>query len=107
MCNWVACDKCDTWRRVAQNPTADKWYCSDNPDEERSACSVPQELSDAAIDIELNRMPSTEKPSGSKRRDAKEQSGSSKRRKHEADPNYEDDEATVDAGEGANPHAAK
>ena len=54
--NWVSCDKCDKWRRVAQEPTAAKWYCSDNLDAEHSACSVPQEMSDAAIDIELNQI---------------------------------------------------
>ena len=52
--HWVSCDNCGKWRRVAQEPTADKWYCSDNLDAEHSACSVPQEMSDAAIDIELN-----------------------------------------------------
>ena len=54
--NWVSCDKCSKWRRVAQEPTADKWYCSDNLDAEHSACSVAQEMSDATIDIELNQL---------------------------------------------------
>ena len=52
--SWVSCDNCQKWRRVAQEPTADKWYCSDNLDAEHCACSVPQELSDAAIDRELD-----------------------------------------------------
>ena len=54
--NWVSCDDCNKWRRVAQEPTVDKWYCGDNLDAEHSACSVPQEMSDAAIDIELNQI---------------------------------------------------
>ena len=54
--SWVSCDKCNKWRRVAQEPTTAKWYCSDNLDAERSTCSVPQEMSDAAIDIELNQL---------------------------------------------------
>ena len=54
--SWVSCDNCNKWRRVAQEPTADKWYCANNLDAEHSACSVPQEMSDAAIDIELNQM---------------------------------------------------
>ena len=54
--NWVSCDNCDKWRRVAQEPTADKWYCSDNLDAGHNACSLPQEMSDAAIDIELNQI---------------------------------------------------
>ena len=58
--NWVSCDNCDKWRRVAQEPTAEKWYCSDNLDAAHSACSVPQEMSDAAIDIELNQLKAAE-----------------------------------------------
>ena len=56
--SWVSCDNCDKWRRVAhaQEPTTAKWYCSDNLDAEHSACSVPQEMSDAAIDVELNQI---------------------------------------------------
>ena len=54
--NWVSCDKCNKWRRVAQAPATDKCYCSDNLDAEHKACSVPQEISDAAIDIELNQL---------------------------------------------------
>ena len=57
--NWVSCDNCDKSRRVAQEPTADKWYCSDNLDAEHSACSVPKEMSDAKIDIELNQIQAT------------------------------------------------
>ena len=30
--NWVSCDECNKWRRVAQEPTVDKWYCGDNLD---------------------------------------------------------------------------
>ena len=54
--NWVSCDNCDKWRRVAQEPITDKWYCSDNLDAEHCACSVPQEISDATIDIELGQI---------------------------------------------------
>ena len=46
--NSVSCDNCDKWLRVAQEPTADEWYCSDDLDAEHSTCSVPQEMSDAA-----------------------------------------------------------
>ena len=48
--SWVSCDICGKWRRVAQEPKADKWCCSDNQDAKHSACSVPQEMSNAAID---------------------------------------------------------
>ena len=54
--NWVSCDNCPKERRVAQKPKVDKWYCSDNLDAGHNACSVPQEMSDAAIDIELNQI---------------------------------------------------
>ena len=49
--NWVACDKCNKWRRVAQEPAGDKWYCSDNLDTEHNACSVPGEVSDEATSL--------------------------------------------------------
>ena len=49
----MSCDNCMKWRRVATEPKADKWYCSDNLDAKHSTCSVPQELSNAAIDREL------------------------------------------------------
>jgi SH3-like domain-containing protein len=52
----VSCDNCDKWRRVAQEPTAAKWYRNGNLDAKHSACSIPQEMSDAAIDVELNQM---------------------------------------------------
>ena len=51
--SWVSCDDCKKWRRVAQEPTAEKWCCSENPDAKHNTCSVPQELADAAIDREL------------------------------------------------------
>ena len=44
------------WRRVAKAPTVEKWYCSDNLDAEHRVCSVPQEISDAAIDRELSQI---------------------------------------------------
>ena len=52
--SWVSCDTCKKWRRVVQEPTVDNWYCSDNLDAEHCACSVPQELSDAALYRELD-----------------------------------------------------
>ena len=51
---WVSCDNCLKWRRVAQVPQIMKWYCSDNLDAKYNQCSIPQEMSDAAIDHELN-----------------------------------------------------
>ena len=51
--SWVLCDNYEKWQRVAQEPKADKWYCSDSLDAIHSACRVPQELSNAAIDREL------------------------------------------------------
>ena len=38
---------------MAQEPQADSWCCSDNQDAKHNACSVPQELANAAIDREL------------------------------------------------------
>ena len=55
--NWVMCDNCEKWRRVAQQPTTDKWYCSDNLDTEYRSCSVPQESPEAAaLSAGANRM---------------------------------------------------
>ena len=34
--------------------STDKWYCGNNLDAEHSACSVPQEMPDAVIDVEVN-----------------------------------------------------
>ena len=51
--SWVSCDNCKKWRRIAHEPEADNWYCSDNLDTKHSTCSVPQEMTDAAIDCEL------------------------------------------------------
>ena len=39
-----------------QEPVLNKWYCNDNLDAEHKACSVPQELSDAVINVELNKI---------------------------------------------------
>ena len=50
---WVSCDNCEKWRRVAQEPTLEKWCCSDNLDSKHNACNVPQEMSNVAIDREL------------------------------------------------------
>ena len=52
--NWVMCDNCEQWRRVAQQPTMDKWYCSDNLETEYRSCSVPQES--AALSAGANRI---------------------------------------------------
>merc|ERR1719272_1725654 len=52
--SWVSCDNCEKWRRVAHEPKADNWCCSDNLDAKHSTCSVPQEMTDAAIDHELH-----------------------------------------------------
>ena len=30
--SWVSCDDCKKWRWVAQEPTAEKWCCSENQD---------------------------------------------------------------------------
>ena len=51
--SWVSCDICEEWRRVAQEPTLEKWCCSDNPDSKHNSCNVPQEMSNVAIDREL------------------------------------------------------
>ena len=51
--SWVSCDNCEKWRRVAHEPKADNWCCSDNLDAKHSTCGVPQEMTDAAIDSEL------------------------------------------------------
>ena len=52
---WVACDACGRWRRWQQGRPfpAGPWTCRDNDDPHFAACSVPQELSDDAIDCEL------------------------------------------------------
>ena len=39
---------------TAAGAVLNKWYCNDNLDAEHKACSVPQELSDAVINVELN-----------------------------------------------------
>ena len=55
--SWVSCDNCEKWRRVAQEPTLEKWCCSDNPDSKHNSCDVPQEMSNVAIDRELGLAP--------------------------------------------------
>ena len=50
---WVSCDNCEKWRRVAHEPEADNWRCSDNPDTEHITCSVPQEKTDEPIELEM------------------------------------------------------
>eukprot|EP00887_Chlorella_sp_A99_P003835 scaffold11.g3835.t1 len=55
MQTWVACDRCEKWRRVPKE-LADglaedaKWFCENNPDAAFSSCDVPQELPDEEID---------------------------------------------------------
>ena len=51
--SWVACDKCQKWRRVPKLPSKSRWSCDDNLDEDYDDCNVPQELSNEAIDKEL------------------------------------------------------
>ena len=45
-CTWVACDRCDKWRRLP--PDVSKklpavWYCSMHPDPARRRCAAPEE----------------------------------------------------------------
>ncbi|DBB04664.1 hypothetical protein WJX77_006462 [Trebouxia sp. C0004] len=55
---WVQCESCKSWRRLPKDLHEevggdDFWYCSKNPDPNYNRCDVPQELSDEAIDQEL------------------------------------------------------
>ncbi|KAL0033139.1 hypothetical protein WJX79_005261 [Trebouxia sp. C0005] len=55
---WVQCENCKSWRRLPKDLHEevggdDFWYCSKNPDPKYNSCDVPQELSDEAIDQEL------------------------------------------------------
>eukprot|EP00658_Telonema_sp_P-2_P025519 TRINITY_DN20280_c0_g2_i1.p1 TRINITY_DN20280_c0_g2~~TRINITY_DN20280_c0_g2_i1.p1 ORF type:complete len:402 (+),score=104.72 TRINITY_DN20280_c0_g2_i1:141-1346(+) len=54
---WVECHKCRQWRRwtsLAETPSEEeKWYCHLNNDRKYNQCSVPQELSNDAIDEEI------------------------------------------------------
>ncbi|KAK1302004.1 Histone-lysine N-methyltransferase ASHH2 [Acorus calamus] len=56
---WASCDDCGKWRRIpnvlvdviGQNDS--KWTCKDNTDKDYADCSVPQEMSDEDINLEL------------------------------------------------------
>ena len=52
--SWVSCDNCEKWRRVAHEPKADNWCCSDNLNTKHNTCGVPQEMTDTTIDRELD-----------------------------------------------------
>ncbi|GMH22312.1 hypothetical protein Nepgr_024155 [Nepenthes gracilis] len=56
---WVCCDDCDKWRCIAAD-LADvieekncRWTCKDNQDKAFADCSIPQEKSNAEINVEL------------------------------------------------------
>nr|GMD94173.1 histone-lysine N-methyltransferase ASHH2-like [Ipomoea batatas] len=56
---WVQCDDCHKWRRISVS-LADKieetncrWTCKDNMDKDFADCSIPQEKSNAEINVEL------------------------------------------------------
>lgn len=55
----VGCDECGKWRRLpravasAMDLDTVKWYCASNPDPALASCSVPQELTDEQIDLEI------------------------------------------------------
>ncbi|KAK4751982.1 hypothetical protein SAY87_020780 [Trapa incisa] len=54
---WVRCDDCYKWRRIAAalaDSIADSnWICKDNLDKRFADCSIPQEMSNADINAEL------------------------------------------------------
>ncbi|CAM8999654.1 unnamed protein product [Rhodiola kirilowii] len=56
---WASCDDCKKWRRVPSSladcieRTDCRWTCNDNMDKAFADCSIPQEMSDEAINQEL------------------------------------------------------
>ncbi|XP_071692179.1 histone-lysine N-methyltransferase ASHH2-like [Rutidosis leptorrhynchoides] len=56
---WVCCDDCHKWRRISAiladsiNLTGSRWICKDNMDKAFGDCSIPQEMSNADINLEL------------------------------------------------------
>uniref|UniRef100_A0A5B6ZFR2 Histone-lysine N-methyltransferase ASHH2 n=1 Tax=Davidia involucrata TaxID=16924 RepID=A0A5B6ZFR2_DAVIN len=56
---WVRCDDCYKWRRIPAiladsiDETNCKWICKDNMDKAFADCSIPQEKSNAEINVEL------------------------------------------------------
>ncbi|KAL6963391.1 hypothetical protein U1Q18_045018 [Sarracenia purpurea var. burkii] len=56
---WVRCDDCLKWRRIAATladsieETNSRWICKDNMDKGFADCSIPQEKSNAEINVEL------------------------------------------------------
>jgi len=42
---WMQCDKCLKWRKVPPGYTCNNvfWYCSQNPNSARNACTAPEE----------------------------------------------------------------
>ncbi|KAK1279739.1 Histone-lysine N-methyltransferase ASHH2 [Acorus gramineus] len=56
---WASCDDCGKWRRIPNvlvdviGQTDSKWTCKDNTDKDYADCSVPQEMSDEDINLEL------------------------------------------------------
>lgn len=56
---WVLCDDCEKWRRIPAtladhiDETNCGWTCKDNTDKDFAHCSVPQEKSNAEINVEL------------------------------------------------------
>lgn len=57
---WVLCDDCHKWRRIPAvladfiEKTNCTWTCKDNLDKAFAACSIPQEKSNAEINVELD-----------------------------------------------------
>lgn len=55
--SWVACDKCNQWRRLPRSLGISigdrRWTCKANPNPKYKRCTVEQELSDEAIDREI------------------------------------------------------
>ncbi|XP_075514162.1 histone-lysine N-methyltransferase ASHH2-like isoform X2 [Primulina tabacum] len=56
---WVLCDDCEKWRRIPATladqieETNCEWTCKDNTDKDFADCLVPQEKSNAEINVEL------------------------------------------------------
>ncbi|GAB4862111.1 hypothetical protein Ancab_037363 [Ancistrocladus abbreviatus] len=56
---WVCCDDCDKWRCIPAaladiiEETNCRWTCKDNQDKAFADCSIPQEMSNAEINAEL------------------------------------------------------
>ena len=62
-CLWVACDKCDKWRRLPVGDMSTSlpaaWYCSMHPDPTRRSCEAPE---DEASEDEVEERPRRVQP---------------------------------------------